>query len=218
MKRGSIMRIYAVADIHGKPDKIAMVREKTEDLKPDVLVVAGDITNYFNSADVIEQFNHMPAPVLAIRGNTDLKKVNHLLDYYPNTSSLHLKEQTINGLKFVGVSGTIPVPFSSRIGWHEKRIITALAALVDDNSVLVVHSPPRGVLDDAFGKFHAGCRRLYHLVVQRQPRLVLCGHIHERPGIASIGQTTVVNCSVARTGRGAVVDFESDGSFRVQML
>ncbi|MBE9544372.1 MAG: metallophosphoesterase family protein [Proteobacteria bacterium] len=212
------MRIYAVADIHGKPDKIAMVREKTEDLKPDVLVVAGDITNYFNSADVIEQFNHMPAPVLAIRGNTDLKKVNHLLDYYPNTSSLHLKEQTINGLKFVGVSGTIPVPFSSRIGLHEKRIINALAALVDDNSVLVVHSPPRGVLDDAFGKFHAGCRRLYHLVVQRQPRLVLCGHIHERPGIASIGQTTVVNCSVARTGRGAVVDFESDGSFRVQML
>ena len=212
------MRIYAVADIHGKPDKIAMVREKTEALKPDVLVVAGDITNYFNSADVIEQFNHMPAPVLAIRGNTDLKKVNHLLDYYPNTSSLHLKEQTINGLKFVGVSGTIPVPFSSRIGLHEKRIINALAALVDDNSVLVVHSPPRGVLDDAFGKFHAGCRRLYHLVVQRQPRLVLCGHIHERPGIASIGQTTVVNCSVARTGRGAVVNFESDGSFRVQML
>ena len=212
------MRIYAVADIHGKPDKIAMVREKTEDLKPDVLVVAGDITNYFNSADVIEQFNHMPAPVLAIRGNTDLKKVDHLLDYYPNTSSLHLKEQTINGLKFVGVSGTIPVPFSSRIGLHEKRIINALAALVDDNSVLVVHSPPRGVLDDAFGKFHAGCRRLYHLVVQRQPRLVLCGHIHERPGIASIGQTTVVNCSVARTGRGAVVDFESDGSFRVQMM
>ena len=212
------MRIYAVADIHGKPDKIAWVREKTEDLKPDVLVVAGDITNYFNSADVIEQFNHMPAPVLAIRGNTDLKKVDHLLDYYPNTSSLHLKEQTINGLKFVGVSGTIPVPFSSRIGWHEKRIINALAALVDDNSVLVVHSPPRGVLDDAFGKFHAGCRRLYHLVVQRQPRLVLCGHIHECPGIASIGQTTVVNCCVSRTGRGVIVDFDPDGSFRAKML
>jgi Icc-related predicted phosphoesterase len=212
------MRIYAVADIHGKPDKIAWVREKTEDLKPDVLVVAGDITNYFNSADVIEQFNHMPAPVLAIRGNTDLARVDRLLDDYPNTSSLHLKEQKINGLKLVGVSGTIPVPFSSRIGWHEKRIINALAALVDDNSVLVVHSPPRGVLDDAFGKFHAGCRRLYHLVVQRRPRLVLCGHIHEHPGIASIGQTTVVNCCVSRTGRGAMVDFDPDGSFRAKML
>ncbi len=116
MKRCSAMRIYAVADIHGKPEKITLVREKTEDLKPDALVVAGDITNYF------------------------------------------------------------------------------------------------------FGRFHAGCRRLYHLVLHRQPRLVLCGHIHERPGIASIMQTTVVNCCVSRTARGAMVDFDPDGSPLVEML
>jgi Icc-related predicted phosphoesterase len=91
-------------------------------------------------------------------------------------------------------------------------------ALVDDTSVLVVHSPPRGVLDHAFGRFHAGCRRLYQLVVQCQPRLVLCGHIHEIPGIASIGQTTVVNCNIARTGRGAMVDFDPEGSLKVKML
>lgn len=212
------MRIYAVADIHGKQAKIARIRQVISELKPDALVVAGDITAYVNSGAVIHQFNQMPVPVLAIRGNTDIKKVDRLLDVYPNTSSLHLKEQKMNGVKFVGVSGTIPVPFSSRIGWREKKIIYTLAALVDNDSVLVVHSPPRGVLDEAFGRFHAGCRRLYQLVVQRQPRLVLCGHIHESTGIASIGQTTVVNCNVARTGRGAVVDFEPDGSFRVNML
>ena len=212
------MRIYAVADIHGKPEKIALVREKTEGLKPDALIVAGDITNYFNSANVVEQLNQMPVPVLAVRGNTDLKKVDRLLDDYSNTSSLHLKEQKFNSQKFVGVSGTIPVPFSSRIGWREKKIINTLEALVDDNSVLVVHSPPRGVLDEAFGRFHAGCRRLYQLVVQRQPRLVLCGHIHERPGVASIGQTTVVNCNIARTGKGAMVDFDPEGSLKIKML
>jgi len=212
------MRIYAVADIHGKPDKIERIRQVLSELKPDALVVAGDITNYFNSVEIISQFNRMPVPVLAIRGNTDLAKVDHLLDNYPNTSSLNLKEQKIGGVKLVGVSGTIPLPFSSRIGWREKRIIHTLAVLVDDESVLVVHCPPRGVLDEAFGRFHAGCRRLHQLVVQRQPRLVLCGHIHERSGIASIGHTTVVNCNVARTGAGAVVDFESDGSFRVKML
>ena len=114
--------------------------------------------------------------------------------------------------------GTMPVPFSSRIGLREKSIIQTLEALVDDSCVLVVHSPPRGVLDEAFGRFHAGCRRLYQLVVQRQPRLVLCGHIHERPGIATIGQTTVVNCNIARTGRGALVDFDPVGSVKVEML
>jgi len=138
------MRIYAVADIHGKPAKIARIRQVILELKPDALVVAGDITGYVNSNAVISQLNHMPAPVLAIRGNTDLEKVDRLLDYYPNTSSLHLREQKINGLKFVGVSGTIPVPFRSRIGWCEKRVINTLAAQVDDTSVLVVHSPPGG--------------------------------------------------------------------------
>ena len=212
------MHIYAVADIHGKPEKIALVREKTEALNPDARIVAGDITNYFNSTDVVDQLNHMPVPVLAIRGNTDLEKVDHLLNDYPNTSSLHLNEQKIKGQKFVGVSGTIPVPFSSRIGLREKSIINTLEALVDDSSVLVVHSPPRGVLDEAFGRFHAGCRRLYQLVAQCQPRLVLCGHIHERPGIATIGQTTVVNCNIARTGRGAIVEFDPEGSLKVKML
>ena len=212
------MRIYAVADIHGKPEKIALVREKTEALKPDALILAGDITNYFNSNDVVEQFNHMPVPVLAVRGNTDLEKVDHLLNDYPNTSSLHLKEQKINGQKFVGISGTIPVPFRSRIRLREKSTINTLEALVDDSSVLVVHSPPRGVLDEAFGKFHSGCRRLHQLIVQCQPRLVLCGHIHERPGIAAIGRTTVVNCNIARRGRGAMVELDPEGSLKVEML
>ena len=118
----------------------------------------------------------------------------------------------------MGVSGTIPVPFGSRIRLREKGIFDILTALINKDSVLVVHSPPRGVLDMVFGRFHAGCRRLHHLVLNRQPRLVLCGHIHECPGVASIGQTTVVNCCVSRTARGAMVDFDSDGSPLVEML
>jgi Icc-related predicted phosphoesterase len=212
------MRIYAVADIHGKPAKIKRIHKVLLDLKPDALIVAGDITNYFNSTDVVGQLNHMPVPVLAVRGNTDLAKVDRLLDHHPNTSSLHLKEQKINGVKFTGVSGTMPVPFSSRIRLREKGIFDTLAALIDEDSVLVVHSPPRGILDEVFGRFHAGCRRLYQLISHRQPGLVICGHIHECPGIASIGQTMVVNCNIARNGRGAMVELDPEGSLKVEML
>ena len=60
-------RIYAVADIHGKPARIKRVHKVLLELNPDALIVAGDITNYFNSTDVVEQLNHMPVPVLAIR-------------------------------------------------------------------------------------------------------------------------------------------------------
>jgi Icc-related predicted phosphoesterase len=49
-------------------------------------------------------------------------------------------------------------------------------------------------------------------------RLYAVADIHEIPGIASIGQTTLVNCSIARTGRGAMVDFDPEGSLKVKML
>ena len=212
------MRIYAVADIHGKSEKLAFVREKIETLKPVALVVAGDITNYFNADGVIGQLSSMPVPVLAIRGNTDLPKVDRLLEQYPNTSPLHLNDQTINGVKFTGVGGTIPVPFNSRISWREKGIFDRLARLVNEDSVVVVHCPPRGVLDQVLGRFHAGCHRLYQLIAQRQPRLVICGHIHESPGLAYIGRTPVTNACLSRTGNGAIIDLDADGAVSVEML
>jgi Icc-related predicted phosphoesterase len=213
-----MMRVYAVADIHGKPARMAEIQGIMSELQPSALVVAGDITGYFNPEAVINRLNQLPAPVMAVRGNSDMKKVDRLLDFYPNTSSLHLSVQHLGGIDFIGISGTIPVPFSTRISWQEKKILSALTAMVADDSVLVAHPPPRGLLDMAFGKFHAGCRGLQHLVERCRPRLVLCGHIHECPGIVSTGQTTVVNCSVARHGRGAVVNFNTEGSFRVEML
>ena len=91
------MRIYAVADIHGKASRMARIRGVMSELNPDALVVAGDSTAYFNPEAAIRRLNQLPAPVMAVRGNSDMKKVDRLLDVYPNTSSLHLKNQKING-------------------------------------------------------------------------------------------------------------------------
>lgn len=216
--KGADMRIYAVADIHGKPDRIALIRENLNEIKPDALVVAGDITNYANCKAVIEQFRRMPAPVLAIRGNTDPPKVSHLLEDAPNITSLHLKKHKINEIVFVGAGGTIPVPFDSRMGFREKKTLKILAALIDEKSVLVTHPPPRGILDEAFGRFHAGCRRLRQLVLQHRPKLLLCGHIHEWPGVACLGTTQVVNCCMTGTSGGALVEFDADGIPKVEMI
>lgn len=69
------MRIYAVADIHGRSDKIALIRSNTQKLNPDVLVVAGDITNYTGSAGILAQLNDIPVPVLAVRGKNMFEEV-----------------------------------------------------------------------------------------------------------------------------------------------
>jgi len=64
----------------------------------------------------------------------------------------------------------------------EKRLFKSIEKLIDERTVVVAHPPPFGYLDEVFGRFHAGSRRLHDLVIKCQPMLVLCGHIHERGG------------------------------------
>ena len=212
------MRIYAVADIHGRSDKIALIRSNTLQLNPDVLVVAGDITNYTGSAGILAQLNDIAVPVLAVRGNTDLSRVENLLENFPNISPLHLKQVTIGSTPFVGVSGCIPIPFSSRICLSQVKVFEKLNPLIKSNSVLVAHPPPRGTLDEVLGRFHAGCRNLTKLIKICQPVLMICGHIHERPGSAFIGKTLVVNCALGRNHSGAMIELDNENNLKVEML
>ncbi len=212
------MRIYAVSDIHGKKDRIARIRENISELKPDVLVIAGDITNYTDSRFVINTLDELPVPVLAVRGNTDFSKVEIMIAGASRITSLHLNKIEIKGVAFVGVSGTIPLPFYSKICFFEKRIIQKIESLLKRETVFVAHPPPRGILDEAFGRFHAGSRGLYSMIVRRQPRLFLCGHIHERPGWRYVGETLVVNCNMGHGREGALVTYDGANDAEVVML
>ena len=66
--------------------------------------------------------------------------------------------------------------------------------------------------------FHTDYRGLKKIILSYQPRLVICGHIHERPGTAFIGDTRIVNCSMGRSGAGAIIDVDGDGVSEVEMI
>lgn len=212
------MNIYSVADIHGRQDRLDLIKNHVTLLKPDVLVIAGDITGHHELLSLIGQLNDLPIPVLAVRGNMDSQEVEKLLEQYPNISSLHKKKVTINGVSFVGLGGTIPVPFRSRICLREKRLIEETDYLIERDSVLVSHPPPYGTLDEGFGNLHAGSRGLRRLILEKQPRMLICGHIHERPGVAFLAKTIVVNCSMGRSGAGAVISMNNDQAPTVSMI
>ena len=212
------MRIYAVADIHGKPSRIECIQNNVVEYKPDVLVVAGDITTFRGGREVIKQLDELGLPVLAVRGNTDLPGIHGLLNNFSNTLCLHLKEHIIEGIQFVGIGGTIPLPFRSQIGFWEDRVLKKLSRLVDQKSVVVAHPPPWGVLDKAFNRFHAGSKGLYRFTRKYQPRLLLCGHIHENAGTATISNTIVVNCNIARENSGAIIEMTGNRTPIVQMI
>jgi hypothetical protein len=218
MEKDSKMNIYAVADIHGRQDRLDLIKNHVTLLKPDVLVIAGDITGHHELLSLIGQLNDLPIPVLAVRGNMDSQEVEKLLEQYPNISSLHKKKVTINGVSFVGLGGTIPVPFCSKICLREKRLIEETDYLIERDSVLVSHPPPYGTLDEGFGNLHAGSRGLRRLILEKQPRMLICGHIHERPGVAFLAKTIVVNCSMGRSGAGAMIGMNKGHTPTVSMI
>jgi Icc-related predicted phosphoesterase len=212
------MRIYAVADIHGKPSRIERIRKNIVVYGPDVVVIAGDITNFRKALTVIKQLNKFGAPVLAVRGNTDLPGVDGLLNKFSNTTCLHLKEHTIDGIQFIGIGGAIPFPCRSQVGFFEERVLKKLSHLVNQNSVMVAHPPPRGILDEAFNRFHAGSNGLYRFIRKYRPRLLFCGHIHESAGTAVIDSSVVVNCNISRNNSGAIVEIAGTGKPIVEMI
>ena len=86
-----------------------------------------------------------------------------------------------------GVPST-PVPWSFDLN---EREAAAMLEECPEGGVLVVHSPPKGYLD---GPRHLGSEAILHTIEEKQPRLVVCGHIHESAGQESaIGPSRILN-------------------------
>ena len=212
------MRIFAVADLHNRLDRVTLIKNTIEQHRPGIVVIAGDITSYFRKISVLSELNKLQVKVLIVRGNSDLKKVDKMVENYSNIESLHFNSVKTEGFQFLGLNGTVPLPFNSKICLNEGRLLKELSLKVGRKTILVAHPPPRGILDKVMGRFHAGCRSLNQFLAQTRPILYLCGHIHEDPGVSYIGKTAVVNCSIGGRGHGSLIEIGESGVCDIRML
>jgi Icc-related predicted phosphoesterase len=106
---------------------------------------------------------------------------------------LHGRAKEVAGVEFFGLGGAVPpTPFPWSFDLSEHEAAAQLEGL-PERAVLVVHSPPRGYVDEVHGR-HLGSTSVLDAIERKRPALVLCGHIHqcwERE--AAIGMTRVLN-------------------------
>lgn len=69
---------------------------------------------------------------------------------------------------------------------EQAKDFATLIKLIDENTVLITHGPPWGILDTTSEGNHAGSKALRDLIEKRPPRLHLFGHIHGSFGIQGI--------------------------------
>ena len=214
------MKIYAVADIHARKRRLDCIAANVDRLSPDLVVAAGDLTSYRASPFVVRRLTDLPVPVFAILGNTDRKLVSRQINCSPNITSGYLPAAKDRPFNLAGLNGTVPIPFRSRIALRENRMLQRIARLISPQTILVVHTPPWSILDEVMGKFHAGSKNLLDFIRSKEPLMVICGHIHERPGVKQLGRTCVVNCAMGRGSQGALISFPGHGPLRpkIKML
>ena len=198
------MKILATADLHGSQYRLNIVLKNIERYSPDLVVVCGDITQ-FGPGELAKNFlDQIPVETLALTGNIDTPDVDKGIDDSKATK-IEMKKIVKKGIPFVGVNEIDPNQFKVV---EEKK-------LLDETSVLISHEPPYGAQDKVFLGMHGGSKELREIIDKYKPRLVLCGHIHEDPGITKIGETTVVNCSLGKRGEGAIIEINEKLSVKM---
>jgi Icc-related predicted phosphoesterase len=188
------MRILAFSDLHRDLGQAARLVELSGDA--DVVIGAGDFASVHEGlAEAIEALAPIETPTVLVPGNNETEDaLREAAAAWPAATVLHGESSDIDGVAFFGLGAGIPItPWDWSFDLSDDEARERLEAC-PDGGVLVVHSPPHGHVDASSAGDHLGSAAILAAIEAKQPRLAVCGHIHESWGERSqIGDTEVVN-------------------------
>jgi uncharacterized protein len=205
------MRILTISDIHGQYDAFSL-----ENLpEADVILIAGDLTNYGMrppishqllaehelemARDWFEQLHAHCPRILWVQGNHDIDMPDDFLEPFAKNirdQSITLKHDGTN----ISVRGVSLTCAFDKPHLAQQWAFTTTNPLADSSAfdfryhdIILSHGPPLNCLDKTkFGQ-HIGSPALQRHVLEHQPKLVICGHVHEAAGVQALGQSMIVN-------------------------
>jgi Icc-related predicted phosphoesterase len=211
------VRFVCISDTHEKlGEMLHMIPDG------DVLIHAGDFTNYGDLAEVIkfnQEIGKLPHKYkIVVPGNHELGfedgeemterqlaglsmlGVSKPYEMLTNCTYLVDREFDVYGLKIYGAPWH-PMPGYSFYRSRGQAILHKWNNIPPKVDVLVTHTPPLGHGDyNAWNKCDgvlAGCAELLNTVEFRvKPKYHVFGHIHDMHGATSNGYTTFVNAAI----------------------
>ena len=185
------MRLLCFSDVHRDQRQAQALADRAAEV--DVVVAAGDFASmHLGLEKLIDMLVVIETPTVLVPGNNETDEaLREASSSWAAAKVLHGEAATFDGVPFYGLGGGVPTtPWDWSFDLTEEEAEEKLAGC-PEGGVLVVHSPPKGHVD---GTRHLGSEAILRTVEQKQPRLVVCGHIHESAGEESrIGDSRVVN-------------------------
>lgn len=211
------MKIWHISDTHGYHDLLTV----PEGI--DMVIHSGDCSNprdpYNNESEVLQFLDwYKTLPIkykIYVAGNHDSsieKGLVKIKDFeecdviYLEDDYVHLEGFKIHGSPITPNFGNWSFMKSrDKLDRHWERSID------DDVDILVVHGPPKGILDISENRDgnleNCGCKALKrHVVTRIKPKLMLFGHIHNNEETINAGTMKLSICDTIFSNGSVVTD------------
>ena len=188
----------------------------------DMVIHSGDCSNprdpYNNEPEVrrfIDWFGDLPIKhKIYVAGNHDTSIEKGLVtdDDFDQKRIHYLENETIEieGIKIFGSPHTPTFGQWAFMKARHKLDRIWQIAIEDDTNIIVVHGPPRGMLDLSYDRFSnlefCGDKSLMNKVKEVEPKLMLFGHIHNCDDIINAGTRTIPGLDTIFSNGSVVTD------------
>ncbi|MDH3976263.1 MAG: metallophosphoesterase [Deltaproteobacteria bacterium] len=208
------MKIIAFGDIHEKITNLDLLSHKISEA--DLLLITGDLTQFGGlktAAPVIEKLRSLNPNTLMQAGNLDHPEVEGYLEALG--ISLHGRGHVLGEIGIFGCGGGNPSPFNTPNEFAEEEIAQILKSGFESVrdcpvKIMVPHAPPYDTKVDIVNNgLHVGSKAVRDFIEKYEPRLCLCGHIHEAAGEDYVGKTHIINAGPFFEGGFVVADYTS---------
>ncbi len=210
-----------VGDIHDDTSPLANIPELSQ---ADGVIVSGDMTNCGGVKEVervLLSIQEYVPHVLAQIGNMDRSEVTDWL--MEKEWNLHTQARELTkDVAIFGVGASVFTPFGTPSEFPEAHFTAWLDetwkhARKWQKTVLISHNPPKDTLCDHIGNnVHVGSVAVRDFILEHQPDICICGHIHESKAMDRLGRTIVVNPGNLAAG-GYVLLRVNNGQLSVEL-
>ncbi|MFP4363083.1 MAG: metallophosphoesterase [Spirochaetia bacterium] len=208
------MNVFFITDIHGN---IAHLESSAELIqKADLVLIAGDITNFGSVHDaeqILNKIRQLNKNIFAVAGNCDSQEIDGM--FFDQGIGLNGTVRNWEQLQLAGISGSLKTPTNTPFEYKEKDMEGTLETIKKQMNgrplLLVSHQPAfHTKTDRVMGWRHVGSKALRSFIEEIQPILTISGHIHESVGMDNIGVTKVINPGAFKDGHYGLAEIEGD--------
>lgn len=210
------MKIWHISDTHTFHELLKVP------INVDMVIFSGDCSNvknpYSNEPEVrrfLLWFSSLNIKYkIFVAGNHDTSIENKLVSNFKDYDIIYLENNhvIIEGIKIFGS------PYTPTFGdWAFMKARHKLGkvwnnAIDSDTDIIIVHGPPKGILDLSYDRNRklefCGDNSLMKRVIEINPKLMLFGHIHNADDITNAGFRTITSLQTKFSNGSVVTDKE----------